>query len=269
MDSINVLEEYTSSVPCFINYEGKRYYFKAVEDEGHELVGDILANICGINTTSDRIVFVNNEYYYLSYDLNNDGIYQDAAKLGFISLSMYDMWSTLEEKYPRDTKRLMEELVSIYVFDALLLYGDRHLNNFGILDNDGILKFYIMDNEMIFSATDDIKLKPILSNKDKLKKYVDFKLDSETVPYNLKINLENFEYFIATLGNEFYKIVLDIYYKLSPEVVKRVLLKIHDDYEDVLEIATIKEDMYLYSINYECVTKILIERGLINGQRIH
>ena len=48
MDNINVLEKYPNSVPCFINYEGKRYYFKLVEDEEHELVGNKLAKLCGI-----------------------------------------------------------------------------------------------------------------------------------------------------------------------------------------------------------------------------
>ena len=263
------LGKYVDAAPCFVVIQGKRYYFKFVEDEGHELVGDSLANICGINCAKDSIVLVKGDYYYLSYDLNNDGEYTDAAKLGFTSLSMYNIWNTLEEKYPKYPKKLMKELVKIYVFDALLLYGDRHLNNFGILDDNGTLSFYILDNEMIFSVTDDIRLKPIFSNGDKLKKYIDFNLDSETVPYNLGENLKSFEYFIATLGEEFYKVVLDIYYKLTPDVVEKSLLKVHDDYDDILEMDTIEEDMYLYNVNYDCVTKILVERGLINGQRIY
>lgn len=59
MDNINVLEKYPNSVPCFINYEGKSYYFKLVEDEGHELVGNKLAKLCGIKTSHDMIILVN------------------------------------------------------------------------------------------------------------------------------------------------------------------------------------------------------------------
>lgn len=108
MNISKTLEKYVYSAPCFVFLNGKRYYFKIVEDEGHELVGDKLANICGINTTSDKIVLVNNEYYYLSYDLNNDGVYKDAENMGITSLNLYDIWIMLEQTYPESSKKLME-----------------------------------------------------------------------------------------------------------------------------------------------------------------
>ncbi len=89
------------------------------------------------------------------------------------------------------------------------------------------------------------------------------------MPDNMKSNLEMFEYFIATLGSEQYPLVLDIYYKLTPDVIEEALLEVHYEYNDVLGFDEINEDLDLYKVNYECITKILIERGLINGQRIH
>lgn len=117
MDNINVLEKYPNSVPCFINYEGKRYYFKLVEDEEHELVGNKLAKLCGIKTSHDMIILVNDRYYYLNYDLNNDGVYKDADAIGIEDLNMYNIWIMLEQTYPECAKKLMEQLIKIFIFD--------------------------------------------------------------------------------------------------------------------------------------------------------
>jgi len=269
MNISKTLEKYVYSAPCFVFLNGKRYYFKIVEDEGHELVGDKLANICGINTTSDKIVLVNNEYYYLSYDLNNDGVYKDAGNMGITNLNLYDIWIMLEQTYAESSKKLMEQLIRIFIFDSILMFDDRYMFNFGVLSKGKKKDFYILDNEMILNGFYDLFLKAKFSSEDKLDKYTDLDLAFDDMPDNMKSNLEMFEYFIATLGSEQYPLVLDIYYKLTPDVIEEALLEVHYEYNDVLGFDEINEDLDLYKVNYECITKILIERGLINGQRIH
>ena len=100
--------------PCFVSLKGKKYYLKLVEDGGNELIGNYLANLCGINTANDKIISIDGEYYYLSYDLNNDGEYKDAADAGIVNLSLYEIWSILEEKYPKDTPKLMKQIIKIF-----------------------------------------------------------------------------------------------------------------------------------------------------------
>lgn len=109
----------------------------------------------------------------------------------------------------------------------------------------------------------------ILAYLNELKNYTNLDLPVDGLPDNMVDNLEMFEYFIATLGSEQYPLVLDIYNKLRPEVVKETLLEIHSKFSGILQLDDINQDLELYNINYECITKILIERGLINGQRIH
>lgn len=62
---------------------------------------------------------------------------------------------------------------------------------------------------------------------------------------------------------------MDIYNKLRPDVVKETLLEIRSKYSEILQLDDINKNLELYNINYECITKILIERGLRDGQRIH
>ena len=267
MNISKTLEKYVYSAPSIVILNGKRYYFKIVEDEGHELVGDKLANICGINTTSDKIVLVNNEYYYLSYDLNNDGVYKDAGNMGITSLNLYDIWIMLEQTYPESSKKLMEQLIRIFIFDSILMFDDRHMFNFGVLSKGKKKDFYILDNEMILNGFYDLFLKAKFSSEDKLDKYTDLDLAFDDVPDNMKSNLEMFEYFIATLGSEQYHLVLDIYNKLTPEVVEAVFSEVEK--EENITFDEKEYNMKLYRENYRMITELLVERGLINGQRIH
>lgn len=59
-------------------------------------------------------------------------MYKEADAIGIEDLNMYNIWIMLEQTYPECVKKLMEQLIKIFIFNIFLFYDDRHVFNFGL-----------------------------------------------------------------------------------------------------------------------------------------
>lgn len=252
MDEINITNE------GFINIGGDEYYVKYVGDELNQLLGNELAELCGINCVTDKVLKIDDDYFYLSYSLNNLGVYESAYSEGINSLNLYDIWNSLEKKYPNMVEKLMHQLIQIFVFDILMMYGDRHLENFGILTRNQEKDFYILDNEYMFCDFSSIRLQPEMGNYSK-------SLEDE---FCLEENYHRFSTLLNDSSSEFYKDILGIYYLLEPSVIEAKLIELKEKYPELISEETIIDRIKMYEENYKMITKILEERRLISGKRV-
>lgn len=254
----------------FINLDGVEYFCKYAEGGGIELVANKLAGIVGINCSKDYIVNINDELYYLSYSFYNIGDFKRGSDLMinkmFFSNSMYDLWKVFEKDYPHECQKLMFDLVKVFIFDIFLLNGDRHIGNFVVLNENGKHSLYIYDNDNVFEAAFKALIDSRLSSKDELKKYSEIDLGQYTT-LSMEKNIKSLEYFLATSSKEFNDLVVKFYHKLTPEVVESTFIEIEQNENIIIEDK--EYDMKLYKENYRLIGDLLIERGLINGQRIH
>ena len=72
---------------------------------------------------------------------------------------------------------------------------------------------------------------------------------------------------MGTSSSEYSDLVVDFYQKLTPEYVLSVFSKYE---QDGIVLDKVERDYYLvlYKMNYNLIGKLLVERGLIDGQRI-
>ena len=105
-----------------------------------------------------------------------------------------------------------------------------------------------------------------MNSDDRLEKYSSISLGGNTT-LSMEKNIEILEYFLATSSKEFSNLVVDIYNKLTPEVVEAVFSEVEK--EENITFDEKEYNMKLYRENYRMITELLVERGLIDGQRIH
>lgn len=258
------MEEYSNLKEGFVDIDGEEYYAKFIGDELNQLIGNELAYYCDINCVSDKVVKCDDDYLYLSYSLHNLGIYESGSELGLTSLNLYEIWLKLEELYPEKVEKLVRQLIRIFVFDSLLMYGDRHLDNFGILTKNKEVELYILDNEYMFCDISVGRLNPY--NIGSINYFVSDEAFLEKEIF--KENYQRFDTLIKSTSNEFYEDIKDIYYRLAPDVVRDKLQEMKERYPELIRDETIIERIKMYEENYEMISKILKERGLINGKRV-
>lgn len=144
-------------------YNSKKYYYKPhkiAEDCYNELIAEKIANRLGIKCC----------HYFLGSYLGKDGViseYFEDSK--YISMCDYlqekykeeveersdleDIWYAFYSDFQEDTvKKLMKELINIFIFDILIANPDRHNENYGlILDGENTHFAPIFDNEKALS----------------------------------------------------------------------------------------------------------------------
>ena len=111
-----------------------------------------------------------------------------------------------------------------------------------------------------------LKMNIRMNSDDRLEKYSSISLGGNTT-LSMEKNIEILEYFLATSSKEFSNLVVDIYNKLTPEVVEAVFSEVEK--EENITFDEKEYNMKLYRENYRMITELLVERGLIDGQRIH
>lgn len=248
----------------FIKIKGKEYYCKTAMDPGDQLFANAVAESLGIICAKDFVVKAKDSYYYLSYSFNNLGNFQDARKLGLHTAGLYDIWIFFEKKYPLHCQKLMFQLVKVYLFDIFLLNSDRNLGNFGILEHDYDYDLVILDNEFIFSDF-GVNLYPKLDRDDELNCYSSKKTITRNLSLGMIFNLKSLEYFIATSSKEFYSLLEEFYQILTPEYIMYELDKLNEK-GYVLEEQ--EKFVKLYEIYYSLIGDLLLERGIISGQKL-
>lgn len=259
-----------SSDHQFIEIDGIEYFCKYVEGGGIELVANKLARLISINCSKDYLVNINGELYYLSYSFYNLGNFKRGdefnVKNSLKSNSLYNLWLSFEDEYPDECEKLMYDLIKVFIFDIFLLNGDRHLGNFIVLNENEKHKLFIYDNDNVFEDAFRVLLNAKMNSDDRLEKYSSISLGGNTT-LSMEKNIEILEYFLATSSKEFSNLVVDIYNKLTPEVVEAVFSEVEK--EENITFDEKEYNMKLYRENYRMITELLVERGLIDGQRIH
>lgn len=146
-----------------IDIDGVVYYAKQ-DDDFLEVICSRLANICGIPCFQYEPVVIdeaiaqklgkdffpknrlpdNTINYVFSKDISYCGDFISARKK-FPELnrlcSLYDIWNSIEKNYPDNTKKLMTEIVRMYIFDYFIMNDDRETLNYGILNSDTVVVF--------------------------------------------------------------------------------------------------------------------------------
>lgn len=262
-DLLNKLNDYEHE---FITIDNKSYFCKRAIDEGLELISNRLAQKLNIMCSKDYLIKTKNGLFYLSYNFNNDGTFKSAAKLGIKLSNLYNAWNRIEILYPNEVEKLMNQLVKVFLFDIFLMYGDRHLGNYGILEQGNEKNIVILDNDLIFSDTEYVRLKPKYSSEDKLSSYSNTGVSHKKSSYSILHNMENLEYFIATTSKDFYPIIKDFYNLLTPELIYETIKKIEK--EEQIKFYELDYMMMLYNENYKGITNLLKMRGIIDGERI-
>ena len=263
--SRNVINE----LPCydgkFINIDGKEYFCKYAMEPGDQIFANSLATKMRIICAKDYIVKVDEDYYYLSYSFNNDGVFKDGNALGIKSNGLYDIWLFFEKNYPKDSKKLTYQLIKVYLFDIFMMNSDRNLGNLGVLVRKGVTDLCILDNEYVFSDF-GANLLPKLYFNDKLKSYKCADSLSDRLPICVLKNIESLEYFLATSSQEFYDVVLEFYNTLTPDLIAAEMNKLN---KMGFTLENQGHSLMLYKEYYELIGNLLFERGIISGQRIH
>ena len=127
-------------------------------------------------------------------------------------------------------------------------------------------KLFIYDNDNVFEDAFRVLLNAKMNSDDRLEKYSSISLGGNTT-LSMEKNIEILEYFLATSSKEFSNLVVDIYNKLTPGVVEAVFSEVEK--EENITFDEKEYNMKLYRENYRMITELLVERGLIDGQRIH
>lgn len=148
-------------------YDNENYYFKINTSPNslyNELIVSELAKDYGIscadydlasldNTTGvlSKCVIAENDTYYTMEEIL-EKVY------GYVPIknnNLEDIWYALSTRYDEVTVfHLMNQIVSLFLFDILIGNRDRNVTNFGIIENNnGVSLAPLFDNETILSDT--------------------------------------------------------------------------------------------------------------------
>ena len=238
-----------------IEIDQKKYYYKPVlrHVEGVELLIEKLANLVDINCAHYERIEIEGMPYMLSEDIAKNKVFKTANEVidtNSVTGSLYDIWNTLEKKYPNDIEWIMNEIVKIYIFDILILQSDRSLGNWGILfDGDRVDKVYILDNEYSFDG-----LSPVILNSH----YGDELNDKKDDKY--LNNMKNLENFLNYSDPEFILLFKKIYNILTPDVVKKCMVEVELNVGNNYRLN--REMFYTYVSNYYEIANLCNKRGL-------
>lgn len=146
-------------------YQGTKYYYKYVGylKKYNELIAEELAHDFGIKCAKYDVALINGKEIVISEDILKE---KDAfTRLSDIVKdrshnSLEDIWSAfIRMEMDYDTIAiLMDEIVDMFLFDALISNKDRHPSNYGIVENkEGIHLAPLYDNYAILDITDCIE----------------------------------------------------------------------------------------------------------------
>lgn len=147
--------------------DGKKYYFKPINDKNemyNELIAEELSKDYGIKCAHYDIANYKGLKGVISEDFIKDNKY--VAMSSIVSKyykenknenshnNLMDIWSAFDYRYKDEniSNKLMEELVNVFIFDILIANSDRHLNNYGVLENEKEVNIApIFDNSYLLS----------------------------------------------------------------------------------------------------------------------
>ena len=219
-----------------------------------------LEDIEKITRYVDGFVTINGTEYYIK------GSVDEGLQIVANEIASYLSINCVKDYFIKTSDDAYYLSLSLNNFGTFKNGQDRNLGNIGILESDGKAYLYILDNEFVFS-TYEADLRAKIGYEERLKKSYYKDILNNHTPLNVERNLEGLEYFMGTSSSEYSDLVVDFYQKLTPEYVLSVFSKYE---QDGIVLDKVERDYYLvlYKMNYNLIGKLLVERGLIDGQRI-
>lgn len=165
LHDLNEIKEYKL---YSFKYQEKKYFFKAVSKMDklyNELIGEALAkkmhlpcahyDLAEFNNTigvySENIFKPNDKY--LSMETILKAYFGKTCNLS-IKNNLEDIWIAIDNYYQNTSikKTLMTEITDLFIFDILIGNPDRHIENYGICENEDTIHLSkIIDNENMLS----------------------------------------------------------------------------------------------------------------------
>jgi len=240
-------------------YFVKKHMFRMLYSE---IAAEKIAQLLGVNCAHYEATLIRGQLFYLSKDLNSEGLFVNGEELPTNFNTLYECWNILEKNYGNDINVAVNDLVKIYIFDILLMNDDRHSRNWALINNTSGIHIYAFDNESILS-NDFTILRSRYSRSESLRTPYDWSTYNDHV---IKENMLELEYFLKTSTNEYYLLVEDMVNKLTPEVFAEILDNIEQEYQD--KILNKSKWLKIYADNYNAIRTLLEARGK-DGKRIH
>ena len=230
---------------------GKLYFVKRAYELGWEQVGEQIAKEVGITCAHYELVHLDNRYYYLSESLSNENTeFIPAAYAGCNSNSLFDIWYFLEKTNNEQQAIIMNKVIKVFLLDALLRPGDRHLANWGFLmQNDNIKDVCVLDNELIM-------------NEDYNSLYVtDINIGDEGVFVDLEFRdaIKELKSFFDMSDASYKEAFKNMYDYLTPQHIIDIINQI--EINNNIKIPDKAKAIKVYQDNYNQVGRILNERS--------
>ncbi len=158
-NQIKVIKPFLGS-HAIIEYQNNIYYLKYVKylyTLYNEMLAEFLAKDYGVNVTYNDIFTFDGNYGMMSKEIkNNNDLYIPMTDIiEDHQNNLEDIWYVLCKKYNDQNivRQLMDKIVNLFIFDALLSNSDRHVGNYGLIKNDKKISLApIFDNECILSS---------------------------------------------------------------------------------------------------------------------
>lgn len=208
-----------------IYFNDELYFFKLGDEDAllNELVAEELAKEFGIKCAHYEIGTLCGKPVVISKSVFESGanVYSLLNLVGY-EVDLETLWNKLEQNYDDFdvVAGLMEEIVSVFLFDILIANDDRHgLNLFIEECKDGPIVAPIFDNEKMLSE---------LSISHQM--YI---MNTEPVN-NLDNHINILDHFLRISDSRYAKILKDKLWIISEDNIKRVLEKIEKERSIVL-----------------------------------
>ena len=245
---MNDLEEPDLSKPSTI-INGVRYYTKKVNkyNEGVELVVEKLANLVGINCAHYGIIEKDGEKYYLSEEIKG---FVNSEIFSAYKHSIEDILDYINKTYPDQAVKITDEIIRIFLFDILLLNGDRNSHNWGFANVDGNIEVWILDNELAFYGYEKAKL-TFSENGYIIMLGINNKVISQ--------NITELLYLIDTSSEIYTDMLINMLDILTPSAVSDIFKEVETSY--YINISNKEKLLNNYITNYNIINDLV--RGRI------
>lgn len=224
--------------------DGKRYFIKEINDytDGIELVVERLANLVGINCAHYDRVINNGHRYYLTEEIKN---YMSAETFTMYKENLNDILDYINSNYPNKSAVIIDQIIKIFLFDIIILNGDRNSHNWGFSTRDDDVDVYILDNSCAFYGEEKVKL------------------GLKEASYEIKIglndpvisqNVEELIYLLDTSSELYSDMFIDMLGVLTPENLKSTF----DEVEEKYQLKIVHKDKLIekYTNNYEIICNL-------------
>lgn len=176
-DGVIVFNEYMPR-KGFLELDSKRYYYKetSITEMFNELISSIIAEQYGIdhinyiNVINDGFLGVigrdfKEGYEYLSMDTILGEYFGDDYEENYRKYNnLKDVIASTNSRYGFD---LSDDIIKLFLFDALIANSDRHPSNYGVLKNEeGVKLAPVFDNELMLSEDGIDSLYSLKVNRD-------------------------------------------------------------------------------------------------------